>query len=208
MSGYISVKFLALTHITILGKNLINTQSDPLPPALCTGICRCVPLGKKKGLTSVFLKFLTGHKIQKRKKFMTAKTLEKDDSKLVKKNKRIIWIIDYSFSSTVTWPNVIKSDKIKEIYTTITKTKLLKIWFWDNILNVPHKIILEVKIWNMNSANCSIIKELKTKKYQIQAHDARACELTSYNTKKWLDNLNITLRSHQLTVDENELPIP
>ena len=70
-----------------------------------------------------------------------------------------------------------------EIYTTIIKTKLLKIWFWDNIPNVPHEIILEVKFWNMNSFNCSIIKELKMKKYQMRAHDAKACELTSCNPK-------------------------
>ena len=30
----------------------------------------------------------------------------------------------------------------------------------------------------MNSAKCSIIKELKMKKYKMQAHDAKACELT------------------------------
>ena len=102
---------------------------------------------------------------------------------------------------------MIKSDKIKEIYTTITKTKLLKIWFRDNIPNILHEIISEVKFWNMNSSNCSIIKELKTKKYQMRARDAKACELTSA-TQNWLDNLNVTLRSRQLTVDEYELPIP
>ena len=40
----ILVKFLALTRITSPGKKLINTRSDPPPPASCTGICRCVPL--------------------------------------------------------------------------------------------------------------------------------------------------------------------
>ena len=57
----------------------------------------------------------------------------------------------------------------------------------------------------MNSSNCSIIKELKTKKYQMRARDAKACELTSCDPK-----LAGQLKRHTkvMSVDEYELPIP
>ena len=59
----------------------------------------------------------------------------------------------------------------------------------------------------MSSANCSIIKKLKEKTYQMRTRDARACELTSCDPKL-ARHLDVTLESCQLTVDGFGLPLP